>query len=85
MAKTKKVLSAGRFGVRYGKKIRQKVGKIEQLSRAKYECPLCCGDRKLKRTAAGIWECSKCGTKFAGGAYSPSTTASKIMKKIQGA
>ncbi|MCK5299527.1 MAG: 50S ribosomal protein L37Ae [Candidatus Aenigmarchaeota archaeon] len=81
MAKTKKVLSGGRFGVRYGKKIRQRVGKIEQSSRAKFECPFCCTQKKLKRGAAGIWECSKCGIKLAGGAYSPSTTSSKIMKK----
>ena len=82
MAKTKKVLSAGRFGVRYGKKIRQKVGKIEKGSRAKYECPVCFGQKKMKRTAAGIWLCTKCGVMLAGGAYMPSTTASKIMKKL---
>jgi large subunit ribosomal protein L37Ae len=82
MAKTKKVLSAGRFGVRYGRKIRQRVGQIEKISRIKHTCPLCKTDKKLKRLASGIWECRKCNNKIAGGAFSPKTSASNAMKKI---
>ncbi len=79
---TKKVKSAGRFGPRYGKKIRLGIARVEALSRAKYRCPNCMSPNKLKRTAAGIWECKKCGVKVAGGAYSPETGAKKTIVKM---
>ncbi len=82
MARTKKIKSAARFGARYGKKIRHLVAEIESSSRAKHVCPQCKA-RRLKRVAAGIWECRKCGTKVAGGAYAPSTTAGKILMKVE--
>ena len=65
---TKKVKSAGRFGSRYGKRIRQRVIDVEQKQRKKQKCPHC---KKLgvKRIAAGIWHCKKCNTKFASDAY----------------
>ena len=70
MARTKKVGSAGRFGPRYGLKIRRRILKIEQKQRKKHECPSC-SKKALKRIACGIWQCKKCGAKFAGGAYTP--------------
>lgn len=76
MAKTKKVGVAGSFGPRYGKKQRELYRKITSLQRAKYVCPVC-GRKKLKRVAAGIWECRKCGAKIAGGAYTPESSALK--------
>ena len=65
---TKKVGAAGRYGVRYGTKLRKAVTSIERIQRRKQECPSC---KKLgiKRVAMGIWECRKCGAKYAGGAY----------------
>jgi len=67
---TKKVGSSGRFGVRYGTKIRKAVASLEALKAKKLECPSC-KKKGVKRAAMGVWQCRKCGAKFAGGAYSP--------------
>lgn len=66
--KSKKTKSAGRFGARYGKKPKDKLVKVEIKQRIKQKCPFC---QKLgaKRKAKGIWDCSKCGKKFAEGTY----------------
>ncbi len=65
---TKKVKSAGRFGARYGKRVRQKVIDVEKKQRRKQECPYCYS-LSAKRVAAGIWKCAKCRIKFTGKAY----------------
>jgi len=81
MAKTKKVSSTGRFGARYGLKIRKKVLEIEKVQRGKHKCPFC-SKLAVKRLAAGIWYCKACGTKFAGGAYEPAVEKIGI-KEVQ--
>lgn len=78
--KTKKAGSAGRFGPRYGRKIRSRVAEIESSSRARHVCPDCLR-KTLKRQAAGIWHCRKCGVTFAGGAYKPTTAATKLVRQ----
>ena len=84
MAKrTKKVGPAGRFSSRYGVKIRKLVKNIESVQRAKHICPSC-GHRAVKREAAGIWRCRKCGSVFAGGAYVPRTDTSLNIEKVLG-
>jgi large subunit ribosomal protein L37Ae len=70
MGRTRKVGSAGRFGPRYGRRVRATVAEIEALQRQKHVCPRC-NLPHVKRLAKGIWICKKCGNKFAGGAYSP--------------
>jgi large subunit ribosomal protein L37Ae len=67
-SKTKKARAAGRFGARYGKKVRNKLADVEVKQRVKQKCPYC---EKLgaKRTSKGIWECSKCGKRFASDVY----------------
>ena len=65
MTKTKKIGSAGRFGVRYGLTIKQKVAAIEKKQKRKYECPACT-KVAVKRLSKGVWQCSKCSNKFAG-------------------
>ncbi len=81
MTRTRKLKSAARFGARYGKKIRDLVATIESKSRAKHICPVC-GRKTLKRISSGIWTCRKCGSKMAGGAYSPSTPTAGVLSKI---
>ena len=66
---TRKVGSAGRFGARYGRRVKHQLAKIESVQRAKHKCPYCKA-QKVKRVAAGIWNCQKCGAKFTGKAYS---------------
>ena len=68
MSKTKKSGAAGRFGVRYGKRIRQRVQEIETKQRKPQKCPAC-HKNSVKRIASGIWQCKKCNLKFAGKAY----------------
>jgi len=61
---------AGRFGARYGIKIRRKVNLIESKQKSKHLCNYC-GEKSVKRISLGIFECKKCKSKFTGGAYSP--------------
>ena len=65
---TKKVGSAGRFGPRYGKRLRQKLLIVEKEQRKGQECPYC-HRKTAKRVSAGIWFCKKCESKFTGKAY----------------
>jgi len=67
-SKLKKTKSAGRFGARYGKRVRTKLVKVETKQRKKQKCPFC---EKLgaKRLSKGIWKCSKCNKKFADNTY----------------
>jgi len=66
--KTKKVKSAGRFRAGHGSYVRSKITAIEGKQRKKQLCPLCKKGR-AERTSKGIWECNKCGKKFAAHAY----------------
>lgn len=70
MKRTKKVGTTGRFGSRYGRKVKVKLRSIEAEQRKTHVCPTC-KRVALKRVAAGIWECRKCGAKIAGKAYKP--------------
>ncbi len=66
MGKTKKVGKTGKYGSRYGLKIRKKILKSEAKKTKK--CPYCQREQ-IKRIAAGIWTCNKCNNKFTGGSY----------------
>jgi len=79
MSKTKKAGSTGRFGARYGLKIKKKVLEIEKVQRRKHKCPFCT-KLTVKRLSLGVWYCKSCKTKFAGGAYAPGI--SKLAKDL---
>ena len=81
MGRTKKVGIAGRFGPRYGLKIRNLVKKIEEEQKKKHRCPKC-GSKRVKRVSTGIWKCTKCGATFTGGAYIPYTTVKREVDRI---
>lgn len=72
--------SVRRFGPRYGKRVKDRVGKIETLKRESTMCPYC-RKEKAERLSAGIWHCRKCKAKFAGGAY---TISALKLKETEG-
>jgi large subunit ribosomal protein L37Ae len=57
-----------RYGARYGRTIRERLADVEAGYRGKHKCPFCSYEN-VKREAAGIWNCSKCKTKFTSRAY----------------
>ncbi len=67
MGNTRKVGSTGRFGPRYGLKIRKNALSIERLKNTE-KCPNCFKP-SIRRQSPGIWACKKCGLKMAGRAY----------------
>lgn len=75
-----KVGSAGRFGARYGRVARRRVGEIEEEMNADHECPDC-GEDRVSRQGTGVWECSYCGYTYTGGAYRPQTPAGRTVTR----
>lgn len=72
--------SAGRFGARYGRVGRKRVADIEEEMREDHECPEC-GTEGVERAGTGIWECGRCGYRFAGGAYTVSTPRGEAVDR----
>lgn len=66
--KTKKARAAGRFGARYGKRVRARLVMVEDKQRQKQKCPFC-EKTGVKRLSKGVWHCSKCDKKFASNTY----------------
>lgn len=61
-------MPAKTFGPRYGRRLKIKYNSVKVQQAAKHKCPYC-NKSKVKRLAAGIWNCTKCHTKFASKAY----------------
>lgn len=70
----RRVGSSGRFGARYGRVSRKRVADIERMMRQDHTCPEC-EAKAVDRKGTGVWECSDCGYRFAGGAFVPQTPA----------
>ena len=66
--RTKKVGSTGWMGPRYGIRIRRRVLEIDRARAKGAACPRC-STVTLQRVASGIFECRRCGTRFASNAY----------------
>ncbi len=81
--RTKKIGPSGGLGVKYGVSVRKSHNKIITEVRQSHMCPNC-GFKRVRRESVGIWACRKCGFKFTGGAYTPTTklgiTAERIAK-----
>lgn len=75
--------STGKFGPRYGTKIRKLAVEVERKLRQRYRCPSC-GALRVKRVSTSIWQCRRCGVKFAGAAYSPSVLATSTEASVRG-
>lgn len=68
--RTVKAGISGKYGVRYGVRVRKRMKDVEMQRAKNYQCPRCLSV-SVKRTAAGIWECRHCSLVFTGGAYQP--------------
>jgi len=73
--RTRKAGIVGRFGPRYGVRIRRRVQEIEEGLKARHTCPRCAAG-SVHRKSTGVWACRRCGYVFAGGAYRPIVTTS---------
>ena len=72
--------SAGRFGARYGRVARRRVAEIESDTNDDHACPDC-GSNAVDRQGTGIWQCGKCGYKFAGGTFRPQTPGGRTVTR----
>jgi large subunit ribosomal protein L37Ae len=77
---TRKTGLAGGFGARYGTVTRRRYISVVTGLRSKHECPRCMF-KTVKRWSVGVWHCRKCGLKFAGGAYTPTTKLGEIAAR----
>ena len=82
MAKrTQKAGLTARFGSRYGVSVRRRAGSALRKKSRLYVCPSC-HYPKVRRKAAGIWECKKCNYTFTGGVWEPFTRASDANNRV---
>jgi large subunit ribosomal protein L37Ae len=70
------------MGPRYGRSVRAKIARIQTDAHQKYACPVC-ANKTVERSSVGLWACSKCGNKFAGGAYTPTTKIGDVAKRSE--
>lgn len=69
-----------RFGVRYGKRTKERLSKVERVAKARHKCPYC-NYVAVRKEAAGIFNCSKCKAKFTGKAFAPEKKKVKKQQK----
>jgi large subunit ribosomal protein L37Ae len=80
VGRTYKVGISGSFGARYGTVARKRYATVVSGLRAPHECPQC-HIMGVRRLSVGIWLCGRCGFKFAGGAYAPTTKLGEIAER----
>lgn len=69
-----------RLGPRYGKRTRERLAKVESMSKSTHKCPYC-SYVAARRVAKGIFYCKKCNSKFTGKAYAP--IKQKTVKQVK--
>jgi large subunit ribosomal protein L37Ae len=81
MPKRKKTFGL-RLRTRGGMSVRRQWTRITMEKRRRHKCPRC-SSPSVKRDYVGVWDCSKCGLRFAGGAYTPSTRLGQASQRIR--
>jgi len=71
MARKKKSYGL-RLRTRGGATLRKRWTRIMNVRKTPHKCPSCT-TRSVRRESVGIWSCNKCGYRFGGGAYQPTT------------
>jgi large subunit ribosomal protein L37Ae len=66
--RTKKIGSTGWMGARYGLRIRRRVAEIDRSRSIDAACPKC-ATVTVRRISSGVFQCRRCHTQFASGAY----------------
>jgi large subunit ribosomal protein L37Ae len=66
--RTKKVGATAWMGARYGIRVRRRVLEVDRSRAKPSACPRC-STVTVYRVASGIFECRRCGTRFASNAY----------------
>ena len=82
MGHTKKVGIAGKFGPRYGVRVRDAWRNIAEKQKGVVKCPKCQSKLKNLRLFLGCWECKKCGAKWTGGAWESATPKGKEAHRV---
>lgn len=80
--RTAKVGIAGKYGTRYGVRVRKRMRDVGTQRADTYPCPRCMSVA-VRRTSAGIWECRHCDLVFTGGAYQP-VVSKGIVREVPG-
>lgn len=71
-----------RLRTRGGMSVRKQWTRITMDKRSRHKCPRC-SSPSVKRDGVGVWECGKCGHRFAGGAYQPFTRVGQASQRIR--
>lgn len=69
------------FSIRYGARIRKRYYAVKADKTASYKCDMC-GRNTVKRAGTSIWKCRHCGAIYAGGAYTMTTAAGEVAKRL---
>ncbi len=69
------------FSIRYGASIRKRYKAVRADKSAHYKCEMC-GRLSVKRTGTSIWKCKHCNTIYAGGAYTMTTAAGEVARRL---
>ncbi len=79
--RTRIVGPVGRYGPRYGVSVRKRVRDILVRKQGPHVCPFCGAEGTVKRVAVGIWKCRKCGSVWAGAAYTPRSDIATYLRR----